>query len=606
MSEIIIHKKDKLITVRDFGNKSILEILNDQNLLLYAPCGGKGTCGKCRILVQGNTNQVTSIEIETLDKAELSRGIRLACQTVVYGQADVYLPDDYEENESKGNFLLHDAYSLNPLVCRKKVDLGAPTLAQGNSISKIIKTEVGNVKIGVPLMRQISQEIHFNQSAVCTLYDDELIDVEYGEDYESLYGVAVDIGTTTVVCYLMDLSTGIQLAAASRQNPQYTSGADVISRMHYTLGNSTGLEELSKKIIRTIDSLMEEVLVKAGIGSRSVYHCVLVGNTTMTHLFWGLNCKSLALLPFAPVTSEMLVETARTVGFKHMNGNGKVVFMPGIAGFVGADTVGAMIAADFKRVSRKIQLLLDLGTNGEIVLSTPQGKYACSTAAGPAFEGANIKYGMQAFAGAIDSVVIREDIFFHTIGNEAPRGVCGSGLIDAVSSFLRAGLINESGKIADAEQVSNERLAKRIVRTGRQKEIVIAEAGETAIGQSITLTQKDIRQLQLAKGAIRAGISILLQTAGLAFGDVDQVLLAGAFGNFVKKESAIRIGLIPLLALEKIISLGNGAGEGAKMALCDQEILRKVSRYFSENTHYVEISGHPDFQDSFINGMVFK
>jgi len=604
MVEIVVHKNDTEIVLKAPENSSMLELLNDHNLTAYAPCGGKGRCGKCKILLSGPANPITPVEQARLSEDEVAKGVRLACQTLVAGSAHIRIVDGFCENTAKKDLKPHAVYPLQPIIRQKTARLGTPTLQKGNSLVDVIKQELGEVPIGFNLLQEIARNIQGNQRVVCTLYDDELIDLAQDTDRSGAYGIAVDIGTTTVVCYLLDLTTGVQLAAASRQNPQCMAGADVISRIHYTVENKTGLGELQTKIIQTIDELIGELGRTAGISSRHIYLSVLVGNATMQHLFLGLACRSLSLLPFSPVTTDALTANAVDFPITNMNPRGKIVFMPGIGGFVGSDTVGAILAAEGIGDRKKCQLLLDLGTNGEIVLSTPTGRYACSTAAGPAFEGANIKWGMQAVNGAIDSVHLAEDLFCHTIGDQPPRGICGSGLIDAVSELVKAGMVGASGKIVDPEEIASPKLAGRIAQNGRKKEIILVAAEKSHNGEQITLTQQDIRQLQLAKGAIRAGVNILMRVAGVAFADIDTILLAGAFGNHLKRDSAAGIGLFPGSEADKVIALGNGAGEGAKLALCDRNRLLTTSKLIAEKTIYVEISNRPDFQDEFVAGMI--
>lgn len=584
MAEIVLSSADH--------GKTIMELLKDQGYQYYAPCGGKGTCGKCKIKTVGKVSRLQPEELEFLTVEELSQGFRLACRTFADGQVTVHLPDREYDNSVKGRLGKQQRYSAMSILRQHKVTLEPPSQEDGYTIIDTIQKALGPVKFKINTIRDIANYVDYTKEAIFTLFDDEVLDFDYNEA-EHIYGVAVDIGTTTVACYLMNLTYGAQIEVASRQNPQFVLGADVISRIQHTLENENGLSELREKIIAGVNDLIDEVSRKANINKRYIYQCVLVGNTAMAHLFWGLNCNSLARLPFNAVTREMLTDNAESVGLTNMNANGKVIFLPGIGGFVGADTIGGMLATRLVERSDNA-ILLDLGTNGEIVLSAPQGRFACSTAAGPAFEGARIKHGMQAFSGAIKSVKITDDLTYTTIEGQKAIGICGSGLIDLVSELLEAGLINGNGKIADPAEVANKKLAGRIVKKGRNKEIVITD--------DIVITQKDIRELQVAKGAVAAGIHILLKIAGLSVADIDNLFLAGAFGNYINKESAKRIGLLPDIDLNKVVSIGNAAGEGAKMALCDRETLHKA-KYYSDSTHHIELSIHPDFQEEFIKGI---
>lgn len=454
------------------------------------------------------------------------------------------------------------------------------------------------------IIRKISYNLDNEEEASCTMFKNELIAIEYDKN-ENIYGIGIDIGTTTMACYLLDLHTGMLKKAISMQNPQVGYGADVISRIDFSLENDNGVDTLRARLIAGINELIGEAALQANVEVNHIYKCVIVGNTPMMHSFLGLSLKTLSVLPFKGVAKNMVIENASTLGLNKMNHRGKVILMPGIAGFIGGDTVGAMIAANFTNAKNN-RLLLDLGTNGEIVLSTPRGRYTCSTAAGPAFEGAKIKDGMQAFSGAINTVKIEEDLAYTTIDNKPAKGVCGSGLIDLVSELLKARIINTDGRINDPSSIKNEKLAQRIKIKERKKEVIIVYAKDSYQNEDIALTQKDIRELQLAKGAIKAGINILLKEGGISPEDIDEILLAGAFGNFVNKKSAASIGIFPKIALDNIISIGNGAGEGAIMVLSDEDILEKEAHVYAYNTKHIEISKHPDFQEEFLQGMYLR
>jgi len=587
------------------GDKSILEVFNEEDMAIYAPCGGKGTCGKCKVKVSGKVNSLTDEERKLLTSQEIGNGIRLACKTYAEGEIAVQLVEDKLVNDAKGKLRSEMYYGADPLIYRRTEKLTAPTLESGETVIDTVREAIGDLELDLNIIREISHKIDYTEEGSFVVYDNKVIDMAFGKRNNRLYGIAVDIGTTTVVCYLMDMLQGKQIGVSSMQNPQVGYGADVISRILYTIEDPGGLKILRSRIIKGIDLLIREVCEKTAVHKQDIYMGVFVGNTTMAHLFWGFNCSSLSRLPFNAVTQDMIVESSRNIGIQNMNQNGRIVFLPGIAGFVGADTVGAMIAAELINCSEN-SLLVDLGTNGEIVLSTPKGRYACSTAAGPAFEGARIKYGMQAFPGAIDHAAVADDIEISTIENQPAKGICGSGLIDIVSVLLEAGVISEDGKIAEPEGQRNKKLAERIVKSGKTKEFLIVNGSHENNLSRITLTQKDIRELQLAKGAIRAGIDILLNVSGLTVDNVDRLLLAGAFGNFINKESALRIGLFPELHPDKIIPLGNAAGEGAKKALCSRIILRETAQHYARTTKHIEISSHPDFEKAFMEGMYFR
>ena len=608
MKKIIINipKLNKTITAEK--TFSLLEILNKEELMTYAPCGGRGICGKCKIKISGDISSLSAEEKEILSIAEIGDGIRLSCKTYVNTEAVVELIDNSMVNNSKKYIKTVKLYKVFSNISKTVIKPELPSLKHSLSIAECISTKVNdnNIDISLDLLKQISDTIDCSKEVTLILYCNELIDIENGNTETTEYGIAIDIGTTTIACYLIDLNTGIQLGVQSLQNPQTGYGADVISRINYCIENPDGLKTLNKLIKKAIETVIKKVSIKANIDTKYIYECILVGNTAMNHLFLGLNPISLSVLPFNPVTRKIITQNARSAGIKCINPNGKVVFLPNIGGFVGSDIIGGMVAADLINTTGNM-LLIDLGTNGEIVVSTSKEKFACSTAAGPAFEGARIKNGMQAFSGAINSAGFDDnDIYYTTIDNQKPKGICGSGLIDIISIFLKTGIINESGKIIDPENISNKKLSSRIIIDGRNREVIIAFEDKTAHNTAITVTQKDIREIQLAKGAVRSGINILLKLAGIKYNELDKVLLTGAFGNFINKENAHGIGLFPNVPLDKVISFGNAAGEGAKMVLCDKNIISVDIENYMSKTKHVEISTHPDFQDEFMNGMYFK
>lgn len=566
--------------------QNILQGLKENNISFYAPCSGNGICGKCKIKIKNSTSNITEEEINHLSKKEIEEGIRLACKTYMVEDGEVEIEYDINECKSDSKKTKYDTKSL---IQQKYIKID---IENGVSILDIIKKQLRDVHIDNEMMRNISN-IYYNEGINITLYKDKIIDIKNYKNSNEKYGIAIDIGTTTVAVYLLNLNTGEQMSVKSFQNPQCLYGADVISRINYTIENKKGMDVLRQKIIKEIDYNIGLVLNQFNIDKEEVYKCVIVGNTTMSHIFWGLNLYTLSKIPFIPVNREMLYDTASNIVFNNMNKNAVVIFLPNIAGFLGSDTVAAMIEAEFVDNDKNI-LLIDLGTNGEIVLSTKGSILACSTAAGPAFEGANIKFGMQAFDGAINKFKIKEDIEYETINNKKPRGICGSALVDIVSEMKKIGIINKTGKINNPEKIKNIKLSKRVVKKDKKYEFKIID--------DISITQDDIRQLQLAKSAIRSGINILMQKENIKVQDLDYIYLAGAFGNFINKESAKVIGLIPNIDYDNIISLGNAAGEGAKKFLCKDKLEEDIN-YYMNNTEHVDIAKYENFQEEFLKNI---
>ena len=378
------------------------------------------------------------------------------------------------------------------------------------------------------------------------------------------YCLAYDIGTTTVVAYLLDGRTGETLAEASAMNPQRQFGADVISRIQYALEQAGG-GDLRREIQTTLKALAAQAAGQAGITPEEITRASVVGNTAMHHLLLGIDPKPLVTPPYMPAVSEGLERGCARI-------------LPNIAGFVGGDTVGCMVSTRFDRL-QELTLLIDIGTNGEMVLGDKNRRIACSTAAGPAFEGARISCGMRGAPGAVDHVTLEDGkLTYHVIDDRAPEGLCGSGLLDLVAALLETGAIDESGYM---------------------------EEGDYRLCDNVTLTQKDVREVQLAKAAIRAGIELLAQRLGVQVEDIRRVYLAGAFGNYLDPRSACRIGMIPPVLVDRIEGIGNAAGAGARLCALSAETY-EYSKQLAKNTEFLELASLPDFQDCYVDALEFS
>jgi uncharacterized 2Fe-2S/4Fe-4S cluster protein (DUF4445 family) len=412
-----------------------------------------------------------------------------------------------------------------------------------------------------------------------------------------IFGVAVDIGTTTVVAKLIDMTDGHPLATQADLNPQARYGDDVISRISYAQTDAK-LAELHKAIIDCINELTAKLCSQASIDTKQIYEMCVVGNTTMNHIFLKLPVVQLGQAPYKAFSLDAKDLSPEKIALQ-INPAGNVHTVENIAGFVGSDTVAVALAVDINS-AQDLTLVVDIGTNGEIVLGTADKLYAASCAAGPAFEGARISCGSRAMEGAIQAVVINEgDIDLEVIGNCPPYSICGSGLIDAVAVLLDLGIIDRTGRFVKPEKLQGKLSPadlSRIIQQNRQPAFRLVD--------KIVLTQQDIRQLQLAKAAIRAGIKLLQKKIGLEDDDIKQVLLAGAFGNYIRRESALRIGLLPNLPLERIHFIGNAAASGAQMVLLSLKC-RAQAKKLARKIEYVEIANEPDFQGVFAECMSF-
>lgn len=418
------------------------------------------------------------------------------------------------------------------------------------------------------------------------------------------YGIAFDIGTTTVVAMLWNLENTELMDIKAVTNPQSVFGADVISRIMYAGDNPANLAVIHKKIVDCLNVLLEEFAAKHNLNKEDISGITVVGNTTMSHLFAGVDPTALATAPFKPAFLASKRGIARDFGV--MAGKDTLLYLlPNIAGHVGSDITAGILATNIMN-ENKNNLFVDIGTNGEIVLSAKGRTLTCSTAAGPAFEGATIYQGMRAASGAIERVTIQnDDVDIVVIDGLKPTGICGSGIIDAVAQLLKNKIIDQTGKFVKAEnlldQGCSEGIAKRLRINAHGKEFVLAYVED---GDDIVITQKDVREVQLAKAAIYAGIKILMKELGVEEPDLDKVSIAGAFGNYIDKESALIIGLLPDISIEKIVSVGNAAGVGASLALLSGGLQNEAEKIACEAEH-LELADHEGFQDEYLNAMSF-
>ena len=432
--------------------------------------------------------------------------------------------------------------------------------------------------------------------------DDELIGIEAGDTSREAYGIAFDIGTTTVAGYLVDLGRGKVLRTASAANRQGRHGADVISRISHAKAKKDGLHELQSLVVETVQSIIGRLLDHARVPAERIYALAFTGNTVMMHFLLGTTPENIALAPFVPAFTSTINGRASQLGLRGLPSYTRFITLPNIAGYVGADTVSVMVAT---RIHKRLGnwLAIDIGTNGEVILSSDGRLLTCSTAAGPAFEGGCISQGMRAVQGAVYNVDFSSDPICSVVGGGEARGLCGSGLLDAIYEMARTGILHRSGRILSQAECPGglpRSLRERIEKKESGLRFVLVR-GET----EVAVTQKDIREVQLAKGAMRAGIEILLKEAGISGSDLNGILLAGAFGSNLRPESIVGIGLLPPLPIELITPVGNAAGTGAVMALLSKEDLELAST-LAARTEHVELSLSRDFQRIFIRSMDFE
>lgn len=611
-------KKRKVAVTFCPGEKRILasigtnlrEVIIKTAIGMNFPCGGKGVCGKCKVkITKGMVSPPTSLEKKHL--SSLGKGVRLACQTVIKG--DVRL-DFYPLSLTSFPQILikgvSDKIKIKPDIKKIYLSLPLPQLKdQIDDVSRIKrelrKKGIYGVSIELALIRELVGVIREGNFKVTTiLASKKILGVEKGDTRGRNFGVAFDIGTTTVVGILLDLDTGEEIATDALLNPQVSFGDDVVSRVNFIQSHQGGLRILQKEIIGAINEIIEKLRRKGKVKRANIYKATFVGNTVMQHFLLGINPLNLALYPYVPVVCDSVKIKALSLGIR-INPYGQVYVFPNIAAFIGGDTVGVILATFlFEKKNRKIRLVIDIGTNGEIVLSKEDRLLCASTAAGPAFEGARISQGMRAEKGAIEKVKFkRGKVEISVIRGGRARGICGSGLIDASNELLKEGIIDSSGYIRSAGN-KKDIWKDRIIKQGKNNSFVLSEKEESEGGIPVIITQRDIRELQLAKAAIYAGINILLEKLAVKRDEVDEVLLAGAFGSYINPDNAYLIGLIPFFPKAKIFSVGNAAGLGAVMALMSSKIIEKVEK-IPRIVEYIELAASPCFQDKLVEGMGF-
>lgn len=581
----------------------ILEAAAQAGLTIDTPCGGAGKCGKCRVRLISPESEPNEAERAIFDENALKEGWRLACQTTLHANAVVAIPDSSLFGSRHQILATSDTEQfreLLPSVCKVRVELAAPTLQEDAPDALRLEKTVGAFIADMSMVRELSHKLRaggFKGHAI--LSGNSLIDFDPGEASNAVYGTAFDIGTTTVVGVLINLDTGEECAVASRINPQVSFGDDVLSRIAHAGKSVDALHELRNGIINEVDAMLEELASSAGISKSRIYEVTFSGNTTMEHLLCGIDPSQLGQVPFVPVFARGIHRPASELGLS-VHPRGIAYVFPVIGGFVGGDTVAGMLATRLTEIEGP-SFMVDIGTNGEIVLAHDGHVWAASTAAGPAFEGARISCGMRATRGAIEKVVFSDDVHCSVVDNGSPMGICGSALIDCVAELLQHGMITPDGRLLPPENLppSLPDAFRRRVRIKDNGDV------EFVLANGVSLSQHDIRELQLASGAIRAGISILLKQAGISIHDLKRVLIAGGFGSFIRRNHAQRIGLIPPeIDHTKIRYVGNTSLSGARWALLSTDS-RLHAETLARQARHVELSNDPDFAMEFAMAMHF-
>ena len=586
----------------------LLEAAGRAGIALRTPCGGNGTCGKCRVRIAQGDCDPTIGGSKGLSDALIAEGFRLACQAHVNSPLVVEIPAEsrFETTEKILTGDTGEATELHPVVRKRFFALAPPSSADPRCDAKRLTDAVGDVEIPFDLLQKLPVFLRRNEwKGTAVILDDRLSALEVGDTSRATYGLAIDLGTTTVVATLFNLANGDCPAVASLMNPQVSFGDDVVARISRIRESPGELGELQQSILKGLNALIQTLTEQAKVPARQIYEVVVAGNSTMQQTLCGLDSSALGEVPFVQVVAKPLSVSAARLGLA-VNPGAEIFVFPQIGGFVGGDTVAGILAARMDRATVPT-LLVDIGTNGEIVLAHDSRIEATSTAAGPAFEGARIVQGMRATAGAIEKVVIDDDVVLNVIGDVKPVGLCGTALIDAVAELLRCGIVDTTGRILPPNEAPanlGDALRRRLTPANNETHFLLVAAEDSASGEPIYLWQKDVRELQLATGAIRAGINILLRRAGIAAADLGAVLLAGAFGNFIRRSNARRIGLLPQILSDRIHFVGNAASLGAKLALLAVEERARAGD-LTQKVEHVDLSLKPEFQTEFGQSMIF-
>jgi uncharacterized 2Fe-2S/4Fe-4S cluster protein (DUF4445 family) len=570
----------------------LLDAARQAGISLRSDCGGAGVCGKCAVQVIQSSDELhfTEIEKSFLSNTQLADGLRLACETVVENDLKVQIPfgsvvaGQVLQVEGDKNSIQPD-----PLITQKIIRLNEATINDLSSdFSRLQKSiSIKHLKVNLDVIRRIPPI--FRRSgwqANLIIRENELLNVT-SRPFTHLLGLAVDVGSTKLACYLMDLETGEILAAKGVPNPQIAYGEDIMARLAYALKEKDDSSLLHSLLMQSINQVAAELCAQIGVLSTDIVDACLVGNTVMHHFFLDLPIESLAFAPFVPAVSDALNPLSSEIDLGFMPG-GRIYVPAVVAGFVGSDHLAFLLAEGFGEDNR-VRLGIDIGTNTEIALQKGSKVVSVSTASGPAFEGAHIRYGMRAAPGAIEHVSIdpQGKVQIQVIGGQPPVGICGSGILDAVSELRRNHILNSRGRLdRSAPGVQIDDLGMLVF----------------ALTVTINLSQNDIDQILLAKGAIRAGIDVLMDYLKVTPDEIEEVLIAGAFGSYMHPENAMRIGLLPEIPLSRVHAVGNAAGTGARMMLISKSARRKAEE-LAKRIRYLELTVYPEFPLFYARGI---
>ena len=598
-------------TVTAPAGASMLEAARAAGIEIAATCGERGRCRSCRVKVlEGHIPPPTVQDTVQLGHDEVHERFRLACQTNVIADCTIMaMPPKAESGHqilTAGDGAAAPGLAIDAGVKKHVIRAKAPVEEHHQSTDiEVILDELGDQfdsRIPLAVIRKIPTALRKRRGELTvTSFNHRIIDIEAGDTSEHRYGMAFDIGTTSIVGSLVDLANGEQLATVGSVNPQAIYGGDLMSRIAFAQFDDKKLTTLRARALTTVNDFIKGACREAGVSPEHVYKVVIAGNTCMHHVFLGIDVSYVGLAPYAPVVRESLAIPAGELPLKGAP-NAMVCFLPIVAGFVGADTVAAMLATRIFE-SEGVRVLVDIGTNGEVVMGSRDRLMACSAPAGPALEGGQITHGMRGAVGAIERVELNDDVHCGVIGDTPAIGICGSGLIDAVAKMLDGGVLNGMGRMRwTSLDALPEAIRKRLVGEKETRAFVLVWGDHAGNNDDITLTQLDVRQFQLAKGAIFAGILMLQEVMNVPDEQIDELLLCGGFGNYISVESAVRVRLLPALPVEKITYVGNAAHLGAQIALLSETERRRADE-IAKRVEHVALATRTEFQTIFVNAM---
>jgi len=589
---------------------NLMEALQQGGVWLEAECGGQGTCMTCAVKILDGRVEWQGTKL--LSAEQIDEGYVQSCQATVRGDITVMIPE-VSPTASVGGYIpdivadtdVLSGIELKPLSRKTVVQIDEAILQEGGSDLQSIARNLPqgqNIAWSLPALRALPKVIHQGSAkATITLVDQDtgstVIRIESGDTTGRHYGVACDIGTTTVALKLVDLNSGKTIEKASTYNDQMECGADVISRIIYSQ-KPAGLQDLNKRVLRTVNRLLNIVLTKSGILPDEIASVVFSGNTTMTHLLLGINPKYIREEPYNPAVKLVPMLSGQDLGL-HVNPDAAIYISPCVGSYVGGDITAGVLYTRHHRSHQGVALFIDIGTNGELVVMGDDWMIGCACSAGPAFEGVGIKCGMRAANGAIEGVTVEDHggrVDLQVIGGGKPTGLCGSGLIELVAELFKSGAIGRDGKFVI------RRKSSRIHRGQNQHYFVVADAGSTATGKDIVITEQDIANLMRAKAAIYSACTLLLKNVGLALSDIEKVYVAGGFGSHLNFKNAITIGLLPDIGVEKYEYLGNTSLSGAHLALISKSHREKLHQIAKSMT-YIDLSSEPGYMDMYTGAL---